>query len=86
MTTLAGLTADRAEALFCFTLHQPRPDSGDAVRHAIHDAIAFWTVEGCAALVAQEFGDHPDTAVARMGWCRTAVEAAFTPTLTGASR
>jgi hypothetical protein len=32
---------------------------------------------GCAELVAQEFGDHPDTAVARMRWARTVVAQAF---------
>jgi hypothetical protein len=29
--------------------------------------------------VAQEFGDHPDTAILRMQWARHAVEEAFVP-------
>ena len=30
---------------------------------------------GCAGRVAQEFGDHPETAAVRMRWARTAVAA-----------
>ena len=30
---------------------------------------------GCAERVAQEFGDHPETAAVRMRWARTAVTA-----------
>ena len=30
---------------------------------------------GCAGRVAQEFGDHPEAAAARMRWARTAVAA-----------
>ncbi|GAA3351635.1 hypothetical protein GCM10020358_82090 [Amorphoplanes nipponensis] len=32
---------------------------------------------GCAALVAQEFGEHPDCALGRMQWARTAVRRAY---------
>jgi hypothetical protein len=76
----------RAEALFCSPL-QPS-DGGGAldVRVLVTAALARLGEAGCAAQVAQEFGDHPELAARRMGWCRTAVEAAFTPTLTGASR
>ena len=34
-------------------------------------------VTGCAALVAQEFGEHPDCALGRMRWARRAVRDAF---------
>jgi hypothetical protein len=33
--------------------------------------------DGCAARVAAEFGDHPYTAVRRMGWARQMVRAAY---------
>ncbi len=33
--------------------------------------------DGCAAIVAQEFGDHPETAVRRMRWVRRAMDTAY---------
>jgi hypothetical protein len=33
--------------------------------------------DGCAELVAQEFGEHPDCALGRMRWARNAVRDAF---------
>jgi len=32
---------------------------------------------GCAARVAQAFGEHPETAVTRMRWARTTVAGVF---------
>ena len=32
---------------------------------------------GCAARVAQAFGEHPETAVTRMRWARAMVAGAF---------
>ena len=55
----------------------PIPVFHDAVCDAIHRAIRNFGVGGCAAQVAQEFGDHPDTAVTRMRWARHAVTEAF---------
>jgi len=37
------------------------------------DGAARLGRRGCAAAVAQEFGDHPETAVARMRWVRDQV-------------
>jgi hypothetical protein len=34
---------------------------------------------GCAERVAQEFGDHPDSAVGRMRWARTRAAEALGP-------
>jgi hypothetical protein len=68
-------TTMRLEALFVSAL-QPS-DHADARR--IHAAVARAIYEygelGCAARVAQEFGDHPDTAVMRMGWVRQTIDA-----------
>jgi hypothetical protein len=35
-------------------------------------------MNGCTARVAEEFGDHPDTAVARMRFVRAVIEQTFT--------
>jgi hypothetical protein len=37
--------------------------------HSIHT----YGGAGCAGLVAQEFGDHPEAAAARMRWARATV-------------
>jgi hypothetical protein len=36
-------------------------------------------IAGCASRMAQEFGDHPDTAAARMRWIRQLVADASAP-------
>jgi hypothetical protein len=68
----------RAEALFVTNLQRsecPTPDEIKlAVRHAIRQHGGS---RNCAALVAHEFGEHPETAVARMQWARQAVEVAY---------
>ena len=38
------------------------------VRQAVAAAIRAFGCSGCAGRVAQEFGDHPETAVIRMRW------------------
>lgn len=40
-------------------------------------AVRAFGGRGCAARVAQESGDHPDTAVARMRWARDVTGAVF---------
>ena len=67
-----------ADAVFVSGL-QPRDDlSATKVRQAVAAAIAAFGCLGCAGRVAQEFGDHPETAVIRMRWARTVAGAAFT--------
>jgi hypothetical protein len=65
--------AARADALFASALQRSdRPSSGQ-VRQAIAVAVARYGGSGCAARVAQAFGEHPETAVTRMRWVRTMV-------------
>ena len=52
---------------------------GFQIREAVRRAVQDFGSRGCAAGVAQEYGDHPDTAVARMRWARRMVEDAFAP-------
>jgi hypothetical protein len=52
------------------------PSAGQ-VRRAIATAIGVHGVRGCAARVAQAYGEHPETALIRMRWALTAVATAF---------
>jgi len=58
--------AVRAEALFVSALQPSGSPSPDQIRRAVATTLLRLGVRGCAAQVAGEFGDHPDTAVARM--------------------
>ena len=49
----------------------------DQVRRAAATTLRRLGVRGCAAQVAGEFGDHPDTAVARMSWALATVHAIY---------
>lgn len=62
-----------AEALFASDV---QPSQGLGLRAARHEALRTLgrlTEAGCACCVAAEYGNHPDTAAARMKWARTAV-------------
>ena len=66
-----------ADALFVSVLQgSDKPDAGQ-VRKAVAAAVHAYGDGGCAQRVAQEFGDHPETAVARMRWARAAVGEVF---------
>jgi hypothetical protein len=60
-----------ADALFVSVLQGSDEPDADQVRTAIAAAVRAYGGQGCAQRVAQEFGDHPETAVARMRWART---------------
>jgi hypothetical protein len=64
----------RAEALFVSDLQPSQPLTAHSVRAAIAHCIRAYGSRGCAARVAAEFGEHPETAVARMIWARMTVE------------
>jgi len=75
--TSASASSIRADALFASALQRSdRPGPGQ-VRRAIAGAVARYGHSGCAARVAQAFGEHPETAVTRMRWARTTVADAF---------
>jgi hypothetical protein len=69
-----------AEALFASTLQASERPTPDQVRAALVAALRRLGVRGCAAHLAAEFGDHPDTAATRMSWALATVHAAY-PTL-----
>lgn len=70
-------SAARAEALFASELQRSDEPSARQVEQAVAAAIGTFGELGCAARVAQAYGEHPETAVTRMRWARTAVVGAF---------
>ncbi|SRR6266851_7861143 len=67
----------RADALFASTLQRSDDPSAAQVRQAITVAVRAFGAPGCAARVAQAYGEHPEAAVLRMRWARTAVTGVF---------
>ena len=66
-----------ADALFVSMLQRSDKPSAGQVRQAIAAAVRAYGGRGCAERVAQEFGDHPETAVARMRWARALASEVF---------
>jgi hypothetical protein len=72
-----GTSTVWADALFASILQRSDGPSAGQVRNAVAVAVRAYGSRGCAARVAQEFGDHPETAVARMRWARGVVDEVF---------
>jgi hypothetical protein len=72
-----SIDAVRADALFASVLQISDEPSAVQVKQAIDAATGTLGDLGCAARVAQEFGEHPETAVARMRWARAEVAWVF---------
>ena len=72
----SSITAFRADALFVSALQRSDTPTAGQIRQAIEVAVAAFGGPGCAERGAQEFGDHPETAAARMRWARAAAGAA----------
>ena len=72
-----GTSGVWADALFASMLQRSDEPSTGQVRKAIAAAVRAYGSRGCAARVAQEFGDHPEAAVARMRWARGVVGEVF---------
>jgi hypothetical protein len=66
-----------ANALFVSTLQRSDKPTAGHVRQAIAAAVHAYGGQGCAERVAQEFGDHPETAVVRMRWARAVASEVF---------
>ena len=72
-----SISAIRADALFVSALQRGDHPGAKEVRQAVAAAVGAFGQRGCAGRVAQEFADHPDTAVTRMRWARQVVGKAF---------
>jgi hypothetical protein len=67
----------RADALFVSSLQRSDQPSTGQVRLAVAAAMRQFGDRGCIGLVAQEFGEHPDLAAARMRWALHLTAGAF---------
>ncbi|TDC64361.1 hypothetical protein E1200_20470 [Actinomadura sp. GC306] len=79
-TPLTSLTtSELAEILFCCELQESGRPTAEQIRAAIDARLGACGGDrrACAAIVAQEAGDHPDTYHARMRWALAAVSAAY---------
>jgi hypothetical protein len=63
------------EALFVSYLQPSQTPTADAIEVAVTQTLLRFGGDGCAAAVATEFGDHPETAVPRMCWVRSTLAA-----------
>jgi len=57
-----------AEALFASPLRPADRPAAAQVRDAIAASLRTLGITGCLGVMAQEFGEHPQTAAARMRW------------------
>jgi hypothetical protein len=72
----------RAEAVFASTLQPSDSLSSNEVRRAVATTLRRLGIRGCAGELAGEYGDHPDTAAARMTWALAMIRAAYpTPSM-----
>ncbi len=85
--TRLNVTDARCEALFASGLQRSDALSADAVADAIRRAARQFGIGGCAARMAQDFGDHPEAAAERMRWARQVVREVYAvPAPTGLRR
>jgi len=68
-----SVRALQADALFASALQRGDEVNVSQIQQAIAECLDAYGCAGCAGRVAQEFGDHPETAAARMRWARATV-------------
>lgn len=66
MTPLSA--SDVRCVIFASALQQSDSPSTDVVAAAVSAVLADLGLAGCVSRMAQEFGDHPDSASERMRW------------------
>ena len=69
------ISTARADALFASPLQRSDQPTVAEIHQAIAAALAAFGIRGCAARVAQAYGEHPETAGPRMRWARAAIAA-----------
>lgn len=74
----AMLATARAEALFLAPVCCTDPLTREGATAAIREVVrSHGGTRSCAAHVAAEYGDHPDTAPARMTWALGTVNSLY---------
>lgn len=84
MTSLNSTS--RCQALFASDLQSSEHPEPTQVRATIQQTLRTLGEQRCVEVMAQEYGDHPDTAPARMRWVRSAVSQAYPGRIESASR
>jgi len=72
-----SISVVRADALFVSALQRSDAPSAGQVRRAVAATVRQFGGRGCAARVAEEYGEHPELAAARMRWARRLIADAF---------
>jgi hypothetical protein len=67
----------RTDALFVSAVQRSDEPRAMQVRQAVAATMRRFGPQGCAERVAEEFGDHPDNAAARMRWARWQIAQVF---------
>jgi hypothetical protein len=75
-----------AEALFVSLLQPSQQPTRETVERAVTAMLLLHGSDGCAAGVAEEFGDHPDIAVQRMHWVHAELTGVLVPRAAAALR
>ena len=70
----------RAEALFASHVQASDPINPENVDDVVAEVLRRDGPCECAARMAYEFGEHPDTAVRRMRWARRMIQRVPAPT------
>src|SRR5215467_16398315 len=63
-----AVTGARHVVLFASALQRSDAPTAAMAAAAITATVRRFGIDGCRSQMAQEFGDHPDTAAARMRW------------------
>ena len=71
------LATARSHALFLCELQPSQNPDVEEIHAAVTRTVQTYGVHGCLERVAQEYGDHPETAPQRMRWARELVSKAY---------
>jgi hypothetical protein len=77
--TRLNMNDARCEALFASGLQRTDAPAPEALGEVISRTVRRFGIAGCAARMAQEFGDHPEAAASRMRWIRQLVDEIYAP-------
>jgi hypothetical protein len=69
----------RCEALFASGLQRSDVPTPEALAEVISRTVRQLGIAGCLSRMAQEFGDHPEAAAARMRWIRQLIGGIYAP-------
>jgi hypothetical protein len=69
----------RCEALFVSGLQRSDVPTPEALAEVISRTVRQFGIAGCLSRMAQEFGDHPESAASRMRWIRQLISVMYAP-------